>query len=149
MHKCLTFDDTLMIVCMAKIIGSTGQVVGIDYVERLTRASKQIVDQNFPHFNDPQTVMFVKGDGSKGFMPSAPYDVINIGASVDDIPEAILNQLKHGGRIVAVVGPPDGNKYLVSVDKLDSGSIAKIVQMKVDLQPTVDTQKNASVNAEK
>jgi protein-L-isoaspartate(D-aspartate) O-methyltransferase len=44
------------------------------------------------------------GDGAQGWPARAPYDAIMISASTPVLPDAILRQLKIGGRLVAVVG---------------------------------------------
>ena len=44
------------------------------------------------------------GDGSRGWPQQAPYDAIVISGSVPLLPPELLNQLKVGGRLVAVVG---------------------------------------------
>jgi protein-L-isoaspartate(D-aspartate) O-methyltransferase len=43
-------------------------------------------------------------DGSQGFRARAPYDVIVVSGGVPAIPEAILEQLRPDGRLVAIVG---------------------------------------------
>ncbi len=43
-------------------------------------------------------------DGSKGAAAEAPYDVILLGGSVFEVPQALLTQLKIGGRLIAIVG---------------------------------------------
>jgi protein-L-isoaspartate(D-aspartate) O-methyltransferase len=45
-----------------------------------------------------------EGDGSQGAAASGPYDVIVLSGSVADIPHNLLEQLKVGGRLAAVVG---------------------------------------------
>lgn len=44
------------------------------------------------------------GDGAQGWPARAPYDAIMISASTPVLPDAILRQLKIGGRLVAIVG---------------------------------------------
>lgn len=44
------------------------------------------------------------GDGAQGWPLYAPYDVIVLSGSTPVLPEAILRNLKIGGRLVAVVG---------------------------------------------
>lgn len=39
-----------------------------------------------------------------GYAEEAPYDVIFVGGSVDFVPQILLDQLRDGGRLVAVVG---------------------------------------------
>ena len=45
-----------------------------------------------------------QGDGSQGAAAHGPFDVIVLGGSVADIPHNLLEQLKIGGRLGAVVG---------------------------------------------
>ncbi|NVO06728.1 MAG: protein-L-isoaspartate O-methyltransferase [Rhodoferax sp.] len=45
-----------------------------------------------------------QGDGVQGAAAHGPFDVIVLGGSVADIPHHLLEQLKVGGRLAAVVG---------------------------------------------
>jgi protein-L-isoaspartate(D-aspartate) O-methyltransferase len=45
-----------------------------------------------------------QGDGSQGAAAHGPFDVIVLSGSVADIPHNLLDQLKVGGRLAAVVG---------------------------------------------
>ena len=49
-------------------------------------------------------VAVVAGALNEGCPQEAPYDVILLGGSVDFVPDALLDQLREGGRLVAVVG---------------------------------------------
>ncbi len=53
---------------------------------------------------DADNVTVIEGDGVRGWPAQAPYDAIVLSGSVADIPEALLQQLKVGGRLMAVVG---------------------------------------------
>jgi protein-L-isoaspartate(D-aspartate) O-methyltransferase len=44
------------------------------------------------------------GNGAQGWEKGAPYDVIVISGALEVLPEAILQQVKVGGRIAAIVG---------------------------------------------
>ena len=46
------------------------------------------------------------GDASEGWSGPSPYDVIVISGSLPELPEAFLQQLKLGGRLVAFIGEP-------------------------------------------
>ncbi len=46
------------------------------------------------------------GDGALGWSERAPYDVIIITGSLPVLPDALLAQLKVGGRLAAIVGDP-------------------------------------------
>jgi protein-L-isoaspartate(D-aspartate) O-methyltransferase len=43
-------------------------------------------------------------DGAQGAAAEAPFDVILLGGSISEVPPALLQQLKVGGRLVAIVG---------------------------------------------
>jgi protein-L-isoaspartate(D-aspartate) O-methyltransferase len=49
-------------------------------------------------------VATVIGDGSAGLANAAPFDVIVLSGSVPQVPQGLLDQLKVGGRLVAIVG---------------------------------------------
>jgi protein-L-isoaspartate(D-aspartate) O-methyltransferase len=45
-----------------------------------------------------------QGPGAQGLPADAPFDVIMLAGSVAEVPQALLNQLKVGGRLVVVMG---------------------------------------------
>lgn len=75
-------------------------------------------------------VRLVYGDGMLGHGPNAPYDGIIAAAGGDALPQAWLDQLAVGGRIVAPVRDGD-RQVLVVVDRHDHGfqrGIHEVVQ---------------------
>lgn len=64
-------------------------------------------------------VAVVRGALEQGYAAEAPYDVIFLGGSVQFVPDALLAQLKEGGRLVAVEGSGNAGRarlYLRSGD---------------------------------
>ena len=51
-----------------------------------------------------ENVSVVRGPLQAGHKDGAPYDVIFVGGSVDELPETLLEQLAEGGRLVVVEG---------------------------------------------
>lgn len=49
-------------------------------------------------------VAVVQGTLPEGYKAEAPYDVIFLEGSVDSLPQALFDQLKEGGRLIAVQG---------------------------------------------
>ncbi|MEP9371667.1 protein-L-isoaspartate O-methyltransferase [Mesorhizobium sp. KR1-2] len=49
-------------------------------------------------------VAVVQGALAEGYKAEAPYDVIFLEGSVDKLPQALFDQLKEGGRLIAVQG---------------------------------------------
>lgn len=61
-----------------------------------------------------------RGDGALGFPSEAPFDAIVVTAAVKQIPGALIEQLKNGGRIVVPVGGVNGwdmQQLIVGVKK--------------------------------
>ncbi|MDM4764796.1 protein-L-isoaspartate O-methyltransferase [Pelomonas sp. SE-A7] len=49
-------------------------------------------------------VVVRESDGNQGLAGEAPFDAILLSGSVQEIPQALLDQLKAGGRLIAIVG---------------------------------------------
>jgi len=45
-----------------------------------------------------------QGDGAQGLAAEGPFDIIVLSGSVAEVPQALLAQLKTGGRLAAIVG---------------------------------------------
>lgn len=65
------------------------------------------------------------GDGYLGLPAFAPFDKILITAATEDIPQALINQLKTGGILVAPVGPREF-QTMVSIRKLPQDKLEKV-----------------------
>ncbi|WP_206998197.1 protein-L-isoaspartate(D-aspartate) O-methyltransferase [Trinickia mobilis] len=55
------------------------------------------------------------GDGRVGLPPAAPFDAIVIAAAGLDVPQALLEQLAVGGRLVAPVGAQSGQAQVLTL----------------------------------
>ena len=67
-------------------------------------------------------IRFFYGDGYKGVPSFAPYDRILITAAAPEIPDALINQLKTGGKIVVPLGEGDVQTML-RLTKLENGDL--------------------------
>ncbi|NRF69614.1 protein-L-isoaspartate(D-aspartate) O-methyltransferase [Aquincola sp. S2] len=63
------------------------------------------------------------GDGNHGWPEQAPFDKIIVTAAPEQIPPALIAQLKLGGRLVLPAGPPDAQRLIVVQKTLD-GALA-------------------------
>lgn len=71
-----------------------------------------------------RNVFFRHGDGFKGWVGHAPYDAILAAAAPLEIPQALLKQLNHGGRLVMPVGP-EGRQELVRITRRNDDFITE------------------------
>jgi protein-L-isoaspartate(D-aspartate) O-methyltransferase len=66
-------------------------------------------------------VHVIFGDGMLGYSKGAPYSAIIAAAGGEDVPQAWLDQLAVGGRIVAPMQTSQGQQALVVIDKTAQG----------------------------
>jgi len=60
-------------------------------------------------------VQVITGDGSEGYPPAAPYEIILVTAGAPVVPSALLDQLAEGGRLVIPVGDLRYQELLLNV----------------------------------
>jgi protein-L-isoaspartate(D-aspartate) O-methyltransferase len=65
------------------------------------------------------------GDGSKGWPEHAPFDAIIVTAAAPDVPPALLEQLKAGGRMAIPIGGEYRTQELVLIEKDAAGMIGR------------------------
>ena len=70
-------------------------------------------------------VLVIHADGSAGYPPGAPYDVISVTAAAPELPQPLLDQLAPGGRLVAPVGR--GAEQLVLVERTEQGDRQRVI----------------------
>jgi protein-L-isoaspartate(D-aspartate) O-methyltransferase len=61
------------------------------------------------------------GDGSRGWPEQAPFDRIIVTAAAQEMPYALIGQLKEGGILVAPIGPERGDQELYRVTRTAEG----------------------------
>jgi protein-L-isoaspartate(D-aspartate) O-methyltransferase len=70
-------------------------------------------------------VHVLHGDGTLGWPEHAPYDGIVVAAGGPEVPEALLSQLRAGGRLVIPVGATQSEQSLLRVTRTESGGIRR------------------------
>lgn len=77
------------------------------------------------------------GDGSLGWPPSAPYDVIVVTAGAPEVPAALLEQLAIGGRLVIPVGSRPTTQSLIRVRREGADDYRQETLMEVMFVPLI------------
>lgn len=94
-----------------------GRVYTIEIVPELAKSARDVLS-GLGYSN----VTVRQGDGYRGWPEDAPFDKIMVTASPLDVPQALLDQLVNGGRLVAPVGRGLDQKLIV-VEKDARGRI--------------------------
>jgi protein-L-isoaspartate(D-aspartate) O-methyltransferase len=75
------------------------------------------------------------GDGGLGWPEQAPFDAIIVTAAAPDVPPALPEQLRPGGRMVIPIGPPHGDQDLLLITKDAAGAVTRRVILPVAFVP--------------
>lgn len=103
-------------------------VVALETDENLvSRATVVLAEQGFDN------VSVVKGSLEKGYASEAPFDVIFLNGAVEVIPDALFDQLRDGGRLIAVVGY--GNASAAQVYVREGASVSKRFVFNTSVKP--------------
>ena len=86
------------------------EVFTIEIVEPLARRAKEILERL-----GYKNIHFRTGDGSLGWPEEAPFDAIMITAAPPTVPDALVDQLADGGRMIVPVGRYE--QYLELIEK--------------------------------
>jgi len=93
----------------AELIGA-GNVYSVEYHDELAeRARQTLADLGYG------AVSVRAGDGHEGWPEHAPYDAAYLTCAAESFPEAVIEQVREGGRLLAPIG--DGRQRLVYAEK--------------------------------
>lgn len=100
---------------LSQIVGKKGKVVGVEIIPDLVTFGNNNLNKN----SYPQAKI-VESKGKIGYKEEAPYDRILVSASSPDLPNALVDQLKPGGKMVIPIG-----ESIWEIKKEESGKISK------------------------
>jgi len=110
------------------------EVYSVEIVKCLAeKAAKKLKKMQY------NNVMVRWGDGYQGWVEHAPYDAIIVTAAPDQIPEALIDQLKPGGNMVLPVGTYFQKLKVIS--KMQDNKIRKKNIIPVRFVPMVHSEK--------
>jgi len=113
------------------------EVYSVERFEDLAAQARRVLtDQGYAN------VSITTGDGADGWAEHAPFDAILVTAAADGpIPEALIEQLKPGGRMVIPLGPRHGPQMLTLGLKNAKGDFASRPVLPVAFVPLVSHRK--------
>jgi protein-L-isoaspartate(D-aspartate) O-methyltransferase len=79
------------------------------------------------------------GDGAQGWREYAPFDAIIVTAAARDVPQALVEQLGPGGKLVVPVGEPHGDQELRLLCKAKNGKATSRTILPVAFVPLTGT----------
>ena len=85
-------------------------------------------------------VTVLAGDGFAGAPDRAPFDRIMVTAAAEKVPDALVEQLGEGGKMVLPLGPRKGPQYIVKLTKTQSGELAREELIAVRFVPLLPGQ---------
>jgi protein-L-isoaspartate(D-aspartate) O-methyltransferase len=78
-----------------------------------------------------------EGNGYLGWPDKAPFDRIILTAAPPELPQALVDQLRPGGKLIAPVGSTPWEQELILVEKSKDGKVSRRSMLKVGFVPMV------------
>ncbi|KAG5668425.1 hypothetical protein PVAND_016365 [Polypedilum vanderplanki] len=133
-----------LIEAKAKLKGvkNSGKVISIEHQPKMADFAIKNLNSDDPNLIGEDKVRIVQGDGRKGYTQYAPYDVIHVGAAVQDVPNDLLLQLNLGGRMVVPIGEKGEDKQMIQYDRISNYEIVKTMLSSVLYVPLEDLKES-------
>lgn len=113
---------------------NTSLVVGIDHLPSLVTLARDNLARSSPFIKaalDSGHIRLCCADGRQGVPPELlpaefqGFDAIHVGAAARSLPDALVAQLKRGGRMWIPLEDDVGNQSITTVDKTLDGEIVQ------------------------
>jgi len=145
-----------LVACFSKMMQDKGKVVGIEVVKPLLQQSIVNMKKSHADLLEKGIISLKYGDGWKGDPENAPFDAIHVGAAAEKVPQALLDQLAIGGRLLIPVDSEDlwhGGQDFLQIDKTGKNEFTKKNLMGVQyvrlVHPTEEQEKEHELAKEK
>ncbi|HEY7684076.1 MAG TPA: protein-L-isoaspartate(D-aspartate) O-methyltransferase [Gemmatimonadales bacterium] len=107
------------------------QVFSVERILALARSARQTLEEV-----GIRNVSVLVGDGTLGWRPYAPFDVILVAAASPEVPAPLLEQLRPGGRLILPLGERD-SQVLTLVTRASDGTVTSCTVSDVRFVPLI------------
>ena len=114
------------------------EVYTIEIIEALGKRARETLDK-LGYGN----IHVMIGDGYKGWPAASPFDAVIVTCAPEEVPSALVQQLKEGGRMILPIGKAGAIQQLVRAVKKD-GRLVRQKVMDVRFVPMVRARSTAS-----
>jgi protein-L-isoaspartate O-methyltransferase len=127
-----------MSVVLAKMVSPDGTVIAVDFDASKLKFAKSVVIKHFPELEP--VIQWKEQDIFSDLKSFGPFDAINVGGGLSDIPQSLLEMVRPGGCLIGAtpeIEPESGEnhymlrKYLVRPE----GGVLPINLMYVNFEP--------------
>jgi protein-L-isoaspartate(D-aspartate) O-methyltransferase len=128
-------------VCATDTTETRPLVYGIEHIPELTTWSISNLKKSprSAQYLERRVINVVTGDGRVGLSSMAPFDAIHVGAASPTTPQALIDQLSLGGRLVIPVGKEEQDLIAYDRDAI-TGLVTKTVLFGVRYVPLTDKE---------
>lgn len=112
---------------LAKLVD---QVFTVEIVAPLARAANELLASL-----KLANVSCISGNGNAGLAEHAPFDSVIITAAAGSVPDAIVSQVRPGGRIVMPLGEPGSRQQLTVLTRSAGGELRRQEVLPVQFVP--------------
>lgn len=129
-----------MTLAISKLLGPNSTVIGLDHINEIIEFSRNNIRKKHKQYLDSERIKLIVADGYNGYEAGGSYDIIHVGAAVEEIPQALVGQLKIGGVMWIPVGPKGLSKKMFLCQKDSTGSLKKTELMAVNYAEMTTSQ---------
>lgn len=124
--------------CLGHLVDQDGgRVFGIECIPQLTELAQKNIERADGDLVRRGVVSVERADGWAGLPNQAPFHFIHVGAAAVEPPQALMEQLAEGGRLVVPVGEQGAGQVLLEIQRTHEGTFTKRELMGVMYVPLV------------